>query len=43
VVEDDDDVSGFDAAWLIAWVLAVLFVVLAVIGAVTALGWLFPG
>ena len=39
----DDEPAGFDAAWLIAWVLAVGFVVLAVIGAVTALGWVFPG
>jgi len=38
-----DDGSGFDLAWFVAWVLAVAFVVLAVIGAVTALGWIFPG
>ncbi len=42
-VVDDDEPAGFDAAWFIAWVLAVAFVVLAVIGAVTALGWVFPG
>ena len=34
---------GFDFAWFIAWVLAVAFVVLAAIGAVTTLGWIFPG
>lgn len=42
-VTDDDDEGGFDVAWLIAWVLAVAFVVFAVVGAVTMLGWLFPG
>lgn len=42
-VTDDDDESGFDVAWLIAWVLAVAFVLFAVLGAVTLLGWLFPG
>lgn len=40
---DEDGIGGFDASWFIAWVLAVLFVVLALIGAVTALGWIFPG
>ena len=39
----DEEDAGFDFAWLIAWVLAVGFVVFAAIGAVTTLGWLFPG
>jgi hypothetical protein len=39
----DDDDDGFDFAWLIAWVLAMAFVVFAAIGAVTMLGWIFPG
>ena len=39
----EEDLGGFDFAWLIAWVLAVAFVVLAVIGFVTTLGWLIPG
>ena len=40
---EEEDISGFDAAWFIAWVLAVGFVVLALIGVVTVLGWLIPG
>jgi len=40
---EGEDIGGFDVAWFVAWVLAVAFVVLAVIGAVTALGWIFPG
>jgi hypothetical protein len=40
---EEEDVDGFDAAWLIAWVLAVVFVGFAVVGVVTVLGWLVPG
>ena len=40
---EEEDISGFDAAWFIAWVLAVAFVVFAVVGVVTVLGWLVPG
>ena len=40
---EEEDISGFDAAWFIAWVLAVAFVVFAVVGFLTALEWIWPG
>ena len=43
VEADDEEPTGFDAAWFIAWVLAVAFVVFAVIGFVAVLGWIVPG